>query len=318
MPADIIGLNTGQNNYYCNSKMSAEEVVVTDIVCCASCGIAAVDNVTLKLCDDGCDLVKYCSDECQKEHRSKHKKACKKWKKEIFDKKLMQQPDSSHIGECTICCLPLSLDPRKSTMMECCSKLICDGCYHANRKREAKASLKHRCAFCREPAPKSQDEVDKRIMERIKKNDPVAMAQTGKRHYGQGDYEKAAEYWTMAAELGDVEANAFLGGRMYYDGRGVEKDKKKAIYHLEQAAIGGHPWARMYLAEYEMKNNGRFKRAAKHYIIAANLGYDPSLKPIKDLLVKGIVSEEDYAAAIRGHQAAVDATKSPEREEADS
>jgi len=63
-----------------------------------------------------------------------------------------------------------------------------------------------------------------------------------------------------------------------------------------------------------MKNNGRFKIAAKHYIITANLGYDPSLKPIKDLLVKGILSEEDYAAAIRGHQAAVDATKSAERE----
>ena len=61
----------------------------------------------------------------EEEHRSKHKKACKKWKKKIFDKKLMQQqPDNSYHGECPICFfLPLSLDPRKSTMMECCSKL---------------------------------------------------------------------------------------------------------------------------------------------------------------------------------------------------
>jgi len=117
---------------------------------------------------------------------------------------------------------------------------ICDGC-HANVKRETKARLEHRCAFCRELAPKSDGEIEKRIMARVKKNDPVAMAQMGKKHYGQGDYGKAAEYWTTAAELGDVEANAFLGGRMYYDGRGVEKDKKKAIYHLEQAAIGVTP-----------------------------------------------------------------------------
>jgi TPR repeat protein len=200
--------------------------------------------------------------------------------------------------------------------MECCSKLICDGCHHANVKRETEARLEHRCAFCREPAPQSDEEIEKRKMERVKKNDPVAMAQMGKKHDKERDYGKALEYWTKAAELGDVEANAFLGS-MYYDGRGVEKDKKKAIYHLEQAAMGGHPWARVLLADYEMKNNGRFKRAAKHYIIAANLGEDDSLKPIKDLFVKGIVSEEEYAAAIRGHQAAVDATKSPEREEAD-
>jgi len=31
---------------------------------------------------------------------------------------------------------------------------------------------------------------------------------------------------------------------MYYEGQGVEKDKKKDVYHLEQAAIGGHPNAR--------------------------------------------------------------------------
>ncbi len=41
------------------------------------------------------------------------------------------------------------------------------------------------------------------------------------------------------------------------------------------------------------------------------------LNMIKDLFVKGIVSKEDYDAALRGHQAAVDATKSPEREEAE-
>ena len=71
------------------------------------------------------------------------------------------------------------------------------------------------------------------------------------------------------------------------------------------------------LADYEIKND-RFDRAAKHYIIAANLGHDVSLQWIKDLFVEGIVSKEDYAAALRGHQAAVDATKSAEREEGEA
>ena len=33
--------------------------------------------------------------------------------------------------------------------------------------------------------------------------------------------------------------------------------------------------------------------------------------------MRGIVSKEDYAAALRGHQAAVDATKSTQREKAE-
>jgi len=53
----------------------------------------------------------------------------------------------------------------------------------------------------------------------------------------------------------------------------VLKKTKKALYHIEQAAIGGHTAARGLLAVHEL-NNGRFERAAKHYIIAANLGCD--------------------------------------------
>ena len=54
----------------------------------------------------------------------------------------------------------------------------------------------------------------------------------------------------------------------------------------------------------------------KHWIIATNLGHDVSLKMVKDGYADGIVSKEDFAAALRAHQAAVDATKSPQREEA--
>jgi hypothetical protein len=36
------------------------------------------------------------------------------------------------------------------------------------------------------------------------------------------------------------------------------------------------------------------------------------------LLTKGLISKEDFAAALRGHQAAVNATKSPARETAEA
>ena len=58
------------------------------------------------------------------------------------------------------------------------------------------------------------------------------------------------------------------------------------------------------------------ERAVKHYIIAANLGYDHSLENIKRLYKRGYVSKDDFAAALRGHHAAIKATKSAQREEA--
>ena len=295
------------------STNKLEELVAADEVC-ASCGIAAGDDIKLKNC--ACNLVKYCSVDCQKNDRSRHKKACKKKMAELRDRDLFTQPDSSYLGECPLCCLPLSIDMSKSTMMSCCSKTICKGCNYANQMREMEARLEQRCAFCREPAVESQGEINKNIMKRIKKNDPAAMTQMGKTFFEEGDHEKALEYWTKAAELGDVDAHCGLG-MLYYHGRGVEKDEKKAVHHLELAAIGGHPQARCLLALHEMKNR-RFERAVKHLIIAANLGCDTSLQRIKDLFVDGIVSKDDYAAALRGYQSAVNETKSSEREKGEA
>ena len=283
---------------------------------CASCGIAAVDDVKLKDCNNGCDLVKYCSDGCQENHREQHEQECKKRKAELHDKELFTQNDGSYMGECPLCFLPLSIDLKKSTRMSCCSKWICNGCDYANKKRENEQGLEQRCAFCRNPAPKSMGEIDKNIMKRIKKNDPNAMTDMGKKHEKEGEYGKALEYYTKAAELGDMDAHACLA-TLYDDGDGVEKDIKKAVYHFEQAAIGGHPQARGILALLEM-DNCRFERAAKHFIIAANLGCDVSLEQVKELFMKGVVSKEEYAGALRGYQTAVDATKSTERDEAEA
>ena len=93
---------------------------------CASCGTAAIDDVKLKKC--ACNLVKYCSVDCQKNHRPQHKKACKKRLAEMHDDRLFKQPDISHMGECSICCLPLSIDMRKCILAGCCCKIICNGC----------------------------------------------------------------------------------------------------------------------------------------------------------------------------------------------
>ena len=282
------------------------------MVCCASCGIAEVDDVKLKQC--ACKLVRYCSVACQKEHRPQHKKVCKKQLAELRDEILFKQPESNHLGDCPICCLPLSIDPTKSTMMACCSKMICKGCSYANQKREKEKSLDQTCPFCRHPLPKSQEEGFPMERKRVEVNDPVALRQMGTRRYHEGDYSGAFECWAKAAELGDVGAHYELS-IAYDEGHGAEKDKKKQTHHLEEAAIGGHACARNNLGYLEW-NNGRRERAVKHWVIAAKLGYDRSLEKVKRGYTAGIVSKEEFAAALRAHQAAVDATKSPQRETA--
>jgi hypothetical protein len=234
----------------------------------------------------------------------------------IRDRDLFEQPLKSHMGECPICCLPLPLDETKScAFMSCCSKLICDGCDIANVKREIVAGLKPRCVFCRETKELSdKHKFYKRVMKRVKKNDPVAMRQMGIERGCNGNHETSLKYLTKAAELGDAEAHYSLS-IMYYEGRFVEKDMKRAVNHLEEAAIGGHPQARHNLGIEEW-NNGRLERAANHFIIAANLGYHDSLKELRILYAKGHASKEDYATALRAYQTAVEEMKSTQREEA--
>jgi tetratricopeptide (TPR) repeat protein len=285
---------------------------VVDEACCANCGKAAVDNVKLKKC--ACNLVQYCSVDCQKNHRSQHEKACKKRLAEIRDDKLFTQPDESHLGECPLCCLPLPLEGSKSKMMACCSKIICKGCCYANLLRVAKQGLEQRCVFCRELPPKSMGQAKKLAKKRVKANDPVAIFQMGVRHDDEGETDKAFEYFTMAAELGHADAHYYLS-IMYQEGGRVKRDLKKQVYHLEEAAIGGHPDARFNLGCHELRN-GRTNRAMKHYIIAAKQGNDEALHNVKLGFIDGFVSKDDYASALRGHQAAVDATKSDQREEA--
>jgi hypothetical protein len=300
----------------CNSTeiiiiMSSGEERAADEVC-ANCGKSAVDDVTLKKC--ACNLVKYCGVGCQRNHRPQHKKACKNQMAEIRGDRLFTLPEISHLGECPICLLPLPLDMKKSTMFSCCSKLICKGCEYANLKREAEENLDHRCPFCRHPQPENDTECEKLALERVEKNDPVAMRQMGSKCVSEGDFERAFEYLTKAAALGDIDAHYNLS--FFYDQGygGIERDQKKDLYHMEEAAIGGHPDARYNLGFVE-NGKGRIDRAMRHFVIASKLGHDIALERVKLAFRMGLVSKEDYEAALCGHRAAVDATKSKQREE---
>jgi hypothetical protein len=294
--------------------MSTESEAGADVICCASCGIAENDDIKLKICTS-CELVRYCSVKCQRNHFPQHEEECKKRAAEIYDELLFKQPESSHLGDCPICCLPIPFDPNTFKMLSCCSKMVCKGCWMANTMRERQQSLVQTCPFCRHRVPKNGAESDRNNKKRAENNDPVALRELGfRRFHKHGDKKGGFECWSKAVLLGDTEAH-FVLSNMYHKGKDVQKDMKKAIYHAEQAAIGGHPVARHNLGCHE-KNIGQIERAVKHFIIAANIGDDSSLTRLRECYNEGHVQKEDFAAALRAHQAAVDATKSPQREEA--
>ena len=60
-----------------------------------------------------------------------------------------------------------------------------------------------------------------------------------------------------------------------------------------------------------------FERAVKHFVIAASQGVGDSIKSLMEMFKEGYVEKEVLAAALRAHKATVDATKSPQRVEAD-
>ena len=297
--------------------MSAEEGEAD--TCCASCGTAEGDEIKLMKCN-GCHLVRYCGVKCQREHRPQHKRACKERAAELRDEILFKQPESSHLGDCPICCLPMPLDRNVSTLQTCCSKIICPGCDFNDLRRAKELQVGGeaygKCPFCRHPVPKKAEDFITNIMKRAEVNDPIALYQMGVHRRDEGDYSGAFQYLTKSADLGDAQAHYDLSC-FYHNGLGVKKDKKKEVYHLEQAAIEGHVLARNNLGCVE-EENGMMERAAKHWIIAVNLGHSHSLDAVKSCYRQGFVSKEGFAEALRAHQAALDAMKSPQRDEANA
>ena len=219
-----------------------------EIVCCANCGIAQVDDdIKLEDCD-ACQSVSYCSDKCHENHRDSMRKSAKNERRNCVTKNYSPSPMSPILGSAR------SASCRCHLILEnlCLGRDVLQRnhllrCIVANHKSNKHDPIKaRRCPFCREVA---DDKNAKRLnMKRVEAGDAAALTLMG------GEcYEGAFEYLTKAAELGDSSAHYNLSS-MYREGLGVEKDEEKEVYHLEKAAIDGHPAARNNLAYCEERN----------------------------------------------------------------
>lgn len=288
---------------------------------CANCGKSGNDVDKLKKCN-ACYLVKYCDVECQKAHRPEHKKDCRTRAAELKDIELFSEGHKHYLEDCPICLMPMPIDEKYGVLHYCCMKLICFGCSHQRRIVDhgyAQVDVtQDACPLCRGRLPPSRDNRAnlKIIQRRVDAGDPKAHEYLGDL-YSKGkrglpvDKARAVELWTEAARLGSVSAHFQLCAA-YAMGDGVGRSMKLSIRHCESAAKNGHPLARHNLGcdELDVRN---YKRALKHWMISAKMGYEESLTSILELCKHGHASKDDYACALAGYQMAVDERMSPER-----
>ena len=121
------------------------------------------------------------------------------------DEVLFKQPESTHLGDCPICCLPLPLYVQKTSFSNCCSKRICRGCNIANFRRNIEGGLEQKCPFCCRSFEISDAEMDRNLMKRVEANDPESTHHLGTLRYNSGDHKGAFGYYLKASKLGSVK-----------------------------------------------------------------------------------------------------------------
>jgi len=236
----------------------------------------------------------------------------------ISDEELFKQPPL--LEDCPICFLRMPLLASGSRYQTCCGKTICSGCSHApvydNQGNEVDNK---KCPFCRTPTPSSEKETINRYKKRVELEDPIAINNLGC-HFRDGtnghsqSHTKALKLWHRAGELGCAAAYTNIGSA-YYNGEGVEVDKKKAIHYFELGAMKGSTNARYNLGLDE-EETGNFDRAVTHHMIAVRCGDNDSLKEIQDLYTNGHATKDDYLKALQSYQEYLGEIQSKQRDEA--
>jgi len=229
------------------------------------------------------------------------------------DKALFKQPPPNY-EDCPICFLRLPTYHGGWQYRTCCGKVVCSGCIHACDKND---HLK--CPFCRTLAPKSDEETIKIMTKRMEVGDALAIYSHGCDYYAgtcgvAQDYAKAFELHLSASDLGYAAAHHSVGFS-YHTGRGVEVDKKKAMYYWNLAAREGDTSSRHNLGNTEVQA-GNVNRALKHFMIAVRDGNAKSLEETKRLYTNGYATKDKYTKALRLYQSYLSEIKSIQRDEA--
>ena len=125
----------------------------------------------------------------------------------------------------------------------------------------------------------------------------------GQQAYAERNFRLAFDRWSDAAESGHARALNGLG-LLYRDGKGIEKDEKRAVSLFRDASERGFSYAMFNLGM--MFRDGRGVdgddvEACKWFILAATLNFDPKARLQRDLIARRM-SPELYAESERRAQ----------------
>ena len=205
---------------------------------------------------------------------------------------------NNEYGKCPICLHSLSYSPSDAVIITCCGALMCTGCSVAYHNSQAGSTF--RCPLCRGCQPTNLADVARILEEDVEKstntNNIVKLAVL---RFRMGDVKGSLVLFEMAAEMGDTQSH-FMLSKLYSK---IPPAVLKFLEHSIAAAIGGHPLARIDLAEFESKCD-RDERAVKHYRIAAAQGSKVACDRLLAYYKIGLVDKMDLEQALRAQQAA--------------
>lgn len=226
----------------------------------------------------------------------------------ISDEDLFKEPPST--GDCPICFLRMPLKGRYHCFLTCCGQEVCGGCLVVRHKSSGKDRL---CPLCRQPEIVSDDENVRRMNQRSKLNDPIALFNLGctygNRKLGlPKDKTKALLYWIRAGELGYYKAFAGIANNFVGDAR--------STHFCKRAAMLGDVVSRYNLGVIENYRDGNKINSMKHFKMAAKAGHKDSLDALLVLHKNGFVTKDEYEQTLRAYLESLNELKSGEREEA--
>jgi len=173
--------------------------------------------------------------------------------------------------------------------------------YYARRAR----TLGIACPFCHKPSPRSYAEGLARIRRHVENEVPEAIHYLGTLYReGAADLvksdKKAAKLFKRAVELGSVSAMVDLA-MLYYDGRGVKLDRKKAMQLDHMAAARGDASAECNLGSL-YRENGDYDSAFRYTRLAADKGYTEAEMNLGNCYLTGVGVQADIDEAERWYK----------------
>jgi len=137
---------------------------------------------------------------------------------------------------------------------------------------------------------------------------PEELYQTGNAAFDEEDYEKAMEYFQLAADAGNAEGWRGIGN-LYVNGCGVEQDNGRALEYFHMAAEQGD--AKSFynigvLYKYYMGGEQDTGKAIEYFQKAGELGFADAYTMLASIYQYGDGVEQDIGKAVEYYQKAAD------------